>query len=201
MSSLTSKLRAGFAAVALAAVAVLGFAAPASAHDVVVSTSPADGTTVTEVPTSVSFEFSGEIFTDGIAISVTGPGDDTTEWATGEPTAEGFTVSSPVVEGMANGVYTVSARVVSSDGHPTDASFTFTLDAPIAMTEEPEQTPAATEEATASAEPSATPEATETSAATEEQGSSVLAWGIVAGVVLLVLIALIAVTIARKKKA
>lgn len=124
-------LRAALRATAAAGVLALagGLAAPpASAHNVVVGTSPGTDETVTTAPDEVSVTFDDVVLNvsaDGssTAMQVTGP--DGGEHADGCPATQDRTISVPVVLDEP-GTYTVAWRVVSADGHPTSGEFAFT---------------------------------------------------------------------------
>ncbi|PPF69979.1 copper resistance protein CopC [Clavibacter michiganensis] len=141
------------AALATAALAVAGLAqgsgpdgaSPASAHDYLVSSSPAAGSTVDAPPTEVALTFSDVILdlgaggdaSDGSApasggssvVQVTGPDGAGTRFETGCAVNAGRVVSVPVALG-GSGEYRVTWRVVSADGHPVSDSIAFTYRAP-----------------------------------------------------------------------
>jgi methionine-rich copper-binding protein CopC len=116
--------------VAIAAVAIalaIGVAAPASAHDSIVGTVPASGSTVTDDPGTVSLTFSEPLLTlggetSGFAVVVTDPAGLFHE--SGCMTVADTVASTKVALGAA-GTYTVVWQVVSSDGHPTSGTYTF----------------------------------------------------------------------------
>lgn len=119
-------------AAALGAAGIVGAAVPASAHNVVVGTTPASGSTVTEAPGSVDVTFDDvvlDLSTEGSSTVVTVTDADGTDYATGCPTTQDRTVSVPVALGE-GGEYTVDWRIVSADGHPTSGAFSFTYDPP-----------------------------------------------------------------------
>ena len=116
----------------ITAVAALSFAgligaAPAQAHDSLVSTSPADGETITEDPGVISLTLTGEpqasesIETAIIEVTA-GDGHPA---STGEVTIEGATISTEVSLEHAD-EYTVDWRSLSADGHPIEGTYTFT---------------------------------------------------------------------------
>lgn len=115
--------------VATAAVAVgslLGMN-PAAAHDELVSTNPADGATLTEAPASLELTYSGDIMdVDGAnQVRVTNAaGESVTD---GDPDIDGKVVTQDLATAAADGTYTVTWRVVSSDGHPIQGTFTYTV--------------------------------------------------------------------------
>lgn len=102
--------------------AVLAGAAPASAHNVLRSTRPADGATVDTTPTTVTLTFSARV-TQLVRVAVTGP--DGKAVTTGPPRPAGTTVTQSLTPGPA-GRYTVAYRVISPDGHPVTGTVTFT---------------------------------------------------------------------------
>ncbi|WP_445444829.1 copper resistance CopC family protein [Clavibacter sp. km3a] len=137
------------AAVALASMA--GGSGPdgalsASAHNYLVSSSPAAGSTIDAPPSEVTLTFNDVILDLGTPgdsasagatpasggssiVQVTGPGDAGTHFETGCATDAGRTVSVPVALG-GSGEYRVTWRVVSADGHPVSDSIAFTYQAP-----------------------------------------------------------------------
>lgn len=127
-----TRIRSVLVGAALAVVATLAVAAPAQAHDELVSSTPGAGETLTAAPPAVSLEFSGEISPDGLHAEILAgtsaadaSGDD---WTDGAPTADGTIVTVPVKQDIPAGTYVVVARVVSSDGHPVEVEVPFTLD-------------------------------------------------------------------------
>jgi methionine-rich copper-binding protein CopC len=110
-----------------AAALVLAPAAAASAHDVLESSAPAQGESVTADPGTVSLGFSDSLMTiggstDGFAVQVTDP--EGMHYESGCLTVEGTGVTAPVALGGAGG-YVVTWQVVSSDGHPTSGQYEF----------------------------------------------------------------------------
>jgi methionine-rich copper-binding protein CopC len=115
------------AALGIAFLTVLGSlagAAPASAHNVLISSDPADGATVDTALAQVSFTFDQPIENFDPALKVFGPGGN--EFTTAPPTVAGSTISAPVELGSA-GAYRAAYRIVSSDGHPVTGQITFTV--------------------------------------------------------------------------
>src|SRR5690606_28579508 len=70
------------------------------------------------------------------------------DWVAGDPVVTADSLTVPLQPDMPNGAYTVTWKVVSSDGHPTDGSYSFSIAA-----EEESATPEPTESAEPSAEP------------------------------------------------
>lgn len=131
------------ATLALSLAGLLG-AAPAQAHNSLVSTSPAEGETITEDPGTVSLTLTGEPQGgDGVTTSIieVTAGDGHAS-SSGEVTVDGATISTDVSLEHEDD-YTVEWRTVSADGHPIEGSYSFTYD--------PAGEPVATSEATPSA--------------------------------------------------
>lgn len=106
---------------------------PAQAHDALQSTSPERDTTVTAAPDIVTLTLS-EPPTDSksLNLSVITVTDSTGKTlSNGEVTVAGATISTNVTPGS-NGPYKVLWRTVSSDGHPIEGTFAFTVEDPAA---------------------------------------------------------------------
>ncbi|MGN6442673.1 MAG: copper resistance CopC family protein [Arthrobacter sp.] len=99
-------------------------AAAAQAHDALESSDPADGATVQSVPAKIGLTFDRTPIAINSIVRV--------EDSTGTDQADGAVeivdnhVSQAVKAGAPAGKYTVVWRVVSSDGHPIEGTFTFT---------------------------------------------------------------------------
>lgn len=145
-------------------------AAPASAHDALVASTPADGETLTTVPTELTLSYSAEIAQIGADVVVTDPAGTVVS----QPlTVAGTDVVVPLATDLAPGVYAVAWRVTSSDGHPIDGTLAFTLDVPAAASPTAEPTsaePSTTEPSTT--EPSATDTTSASETATEVESES-----------------------------
>ncbi|WP_309066090.1 copper resistance CopC family protein [Microbacterium sp.] len=154
-----SRIRTALAGLTVAAVAVLAAASPASAHDALVSSTPAAGEQLAAAPEQIVLTFSNTLIAveeeaDGTAVVVAD--ESGRDWAAGDPVVDGDTVTVPLEEGMPAGSYRVTWQVVSSDGHPTSGEYDFTVagetasDGPSAPADEPtadEPSPAATDPA------------------------------------------------------
>ena len=112
---------------AIFAAALLGAVAPASAHDVAESTSPASGATVAAPPEKVSITFSRNPLALGSQVAVNHA--DGANWADGAVEIVDNVASQKLKPGAPAGLYTVAWRVASSDGHPIEGTFTFTATA------------------------------------------------------------------------
>ncbi|MCD9198117.1 copper resistance CopC family protein [Aeromicrobium wangtongii] len=114
----------------LLAAAGLG-AAPASAHAALVSSDPADGTTLAAAPTQITLTFNQNVgkpadvaiaAPDGTQVDVTGI------------RAVGPDLTATVADVDQRGTYRASFRIVSSDGHPVTGTVTYDVTAGRAVT-------------------------------------------------------------------
>ncbi|WP_104177844.1 copper resistance CopC family protein [Cryobacterium sp. Y50] len=127
-SLLRGATRAAFAGVVVV-VALGGAAAPASAHNYVVGSSPAADAVVTEQPGVFSVT-TNDLLLDlggsgaGSALVITGPADAPLFYGDGCGTVSGATVETSAQLGAA-GEYTVIWQTVSTDGHAISDEFTF----------------------------------------------------------------------------
>ncbi|SDX46086.1 hypothetical protein SAMN04487912_1139 [Arthrobacter sp. cf158] len=154
MRTIRPLLAAVVAALAFAS-ALLFSAAPASAHDVAESTAPANGASVAVVPASVSITFNNRPLAIGSGVTVTAGGEN---WADGPVEIIDNQAVQKLREGAPAGEYTVVWRVVSSDSHPIEGTFTFTA--------------AAGSTTTASGSAAASPSASASSAAVPSAGTA-----------------------------
>lgn len=119
-------MRTRLICLALAAVAAVGIsAAPANAHDELVSSSPAAGEAFVTAPTEVVLEFSEavlEVGTEVIVSDIAG-----SNWVASTPVVNGTTVAVPLKSGMPAGAFEILWRAVSSDGHPIEGTIAFTI--------------------------------------------------------------------------
>ncbi|MFD6164744.1 copper resistance protein CopC [Oerskovia sp. NPDC060287] len=151
----------------LAATLLLGVAGavPAQAHDRIISSDPADGAQLATAPAALTMTFSTEPLAVEPQVVVTDTAG--TVVAQGSPTIEGTSATFPWPAELTGDTYTVAWRVVSSDGHPIEGTFSFAVaaapePAPAPASEEPAAvTPSATEDTTTEATTSAVPEETD----------------------------------------
>lgn len=101
------------------------FGAPAGAHDVLEGAEPSAGETLTEAPDELVLTYSDAVQQVGNRVSVTDSAGEVV--AEGEPTADGPVVTFDLPEDLADGSYTTTWRVVSSDGHPISGTTDFTV--------------------------------------------------------------------------
>ncbi len=111
--------------------ALAGSAAPATAHNSLLSSTPAAGSVVTEQPGTISVTTNDDLLllggeATGMAIQVTGPAGapEPLYYGDGCVTASGPTLAADVQLGQP-GEYTVIWQIVSIDGHPVSDTFTF----------------------------------------------------------------------------
>ncbi|MCV0333737.1 copper resistance CopC family protein [Microbacterium sp.] len=125
-----SPVRRIAAGLALATVATLAIATPASAHDQLITSSPAADEQLAVAPESITMNFSGELLvldeslTGAVVLVVDASGKD---WVSGDVTVAGRTVTAPLEPGMPTAGYQVRWQVVSEDGHPIAGVVPFTV--------------------------------------------------------------------------
>jgi len=100
-------------------------AAPASAHDQLLSSDPADGAVLDAPPAAVTLTFSAEILPISPTIIVRDAAG--TAVVDAEPSVAGAVVTQPLPPGLPSGAFSVTWRVVSADGHPIEGTFAFTV--------------------------------------------------------------------------
>lgn len=110
-------------------------AVPALAHDSLTGSVPADGSSVDTGPTEVTLTFNDVVQNLQPLITVVGPNAD--HWEGSPVTVVNNTVSVPVHPLGPAGLYTVSYRIISADGHAVEGTTTFTLTAAGAGTPNP----------------------------------------------------------------
>jgi len=122
------RLTAALLAGVLALVTAVLTAAPASAHDIITGSDPADGSTVAAAPSRVSVTFDEAPQAGFSTLTVVGP--DGAHHEQGATAADGNVVSIGVGPLPAAGVYQIGYRIVSDDGHPVTGAVSFTLTTP-----------------------------------------------------------------------
>ncbi|MBF4994028.1 copper resistance protein CopC [Arthrobacter gandavensis] len=193
-----ARTRASLLAAALLAAfaAVLFLAAPAHAHDELVSSNPADGAVLDAAPSEIELVFSSELMDLGNQVIVEDSAGNNV--AESEPvlTRETLTLAVPALDA---GDYNVNWRAVSSDGHPITGTFSFTVNASEgAETAAPETAAASPAASEAAAAETASPEA-----ATASDGTSFgpMGWVLTAaGVVVVAVLVYVIVTLTRKRR-
>ena len=155
-SALSPRLfRRSVTVLGLALLALVGFALPASAHTELTGSDPADGATVITAPASVTLSFNEGVQDFALSVVVTGP--DGTQYAAGEPVADGTSVTTTVNPLGSAGIYTVAYRIVSADDHPVTGQVTFAYAPPPVATTSPAGSAAPAAPASSSLSSSASP--------------------------------------------
>lgn len=150
-----------------AALTLLG-AGPASAHSALVSTDPADGSTLRTAPTAVTLTFNEDVKGQFSKVIVTDP--------EGRQVAEAASVAGPVVSarlpaGLVDGRYRVVYSVVSADTHRIAGELHFTLATSGAPTSTSSTSSTATTSAPASSSPTSASPASTNAGATAQPAS------------------------------
>jgi copper transport protein len=104
---------------------VLGTAAPAAAHAVLLATEPVDQSRLVSPPDRVTLEFSEPVSVSAGGVRVYGG--DQSRVDDGDVSTEDTVVSVGLDDEVAQGAYVVTYRVISADGHPVRGAFTFTV--------------------------------------------------------------------------
>ena len=162
----------GVLVVLFVAVAVFAVVpAPALAHVDLESSSPADGTVVTEVPELIELRFTSEAVPAGDGVELTSADGVTIEVTVSQP--EPTVVHVVPAESLANGVFGVLWTMRAGDAHPRTGTITFQVDAPQPPPVEDGLTPDSTvADADAVPEPSAPESETEAPVSTQEAASA-----------------------------
>lgn len=121
-------MKRAIAIVALTAGAVLfGAAAPAQAHSFLVSSTPAEGSTLTSLPATFEVTMNEDLLDlvgDGTGFGIRVVDSEGLYYGDGMVTIAGDTLSTTAALGEA-GEYTFIYQVVSADGHPVSDEFSF----------------------------------------------------------------------------
>ncbi|MGA0122146.1 MAG: copper resistance protein CopC, partial [Gaiellales bacterium] len=104
--------------------------AVAGAHAVLLQTAPTEDGILAEQPMAVQLTFNEPVEAVGAQIRVIAP--DGEDFADGEPTASGRTLSILVRDGMPEGTATVAWSAISVDGHRISGAFAFSVGSPSA---------------------------------------------------------------------
>ena len=121
--------RSGFAAAVVAVLALcaglLVTASPAAAHDELTGSTPADGEVLQAAPDAVELTFSNVPAAIGSEVRVLDA--EGTDWAEGDVRILDNAATQKLRSGAPAGSYIVQWRVVSSDAHPIEGSFGFSV--------------------------------------------------------------------------
>ncbi|WP_157963663.1 copper resistance CopC family protein [Actinocorallia populi] len=111
---------------ALAALLLLLFAAPASAHTALTGSDPADGAEVA-APSQVTLTFNENVRSARIIVR---PENSEAEVQRGAARLDGAKAVQRIKGTLPNGKYTIGYRVISADGHPVTGVLSFTVTGP-----------------------------------------------------------------------
>lgn len=101
-------------------------AAPAAAHDELVSSDPAPDEVLAETPEEITLTFSNVPMTGDDSVLVEVLDESCASVASGDPVVDGTAVTQ-ALSGTIEGAVIVRWRVVSSDGHPISDEFAFSV--------------------------------------------------------------------------
>lgn len=119
------RLPAALAALLALCLTLFAGAPAAQAHDELLQADPADGATLEQAPDRITLTYSGNITALGNEVRVTDSQGRTV--STGDVTVDGTHVIQRISPDAGDETYTVSWRVVSSDGHPIEGAYAFTV--------------------------------------------------------------------------
>lgn len=105
-------------------------AAPASAHAILRSTSPADGDVLDAPPETVSLEFNEPVSTSKGGVRVFNGEGERVDQSDATAAAETDSVSVSLPSDLPDGTYVVSWRALSADSHPVHGAFIYTVGEP-----------------------------------------------------------------------
>ncbi|WP_205262057.1 copper resistance CopC family protein [Nakamurella leprariae] len=194
------RLLAAVAVLVAALAAPLATALPAAAHNVLVSSDPADGSQLDAPPTSVTLTFDQPVQNFEPVVVVTGPDGQSVD--VGTPEVASTSVTATVGALPAAGAYTVAYRIVSADGHPVQGQIGFQLVQTTAPTTDSVTTTAPTSSAPTSSsvsspsatDPSTTPSTTAAVTPAAQDSSGGLAgwiWVVLAVAAVVVVVAVV----------
>ena len=192
-------LAAVFAAL-LAALLLLG--APAQAHDTLLESDPADGATLETSPEAITLTYSADILDVSPLVRITD--EDGEELAEITPSIDGPVATAALEEPLPAGESTIQWRVVSSDGHPIEGTFTVTVEQDAAEEPADEEAPAASDGGEDSAaqdaasDDAAASEDTEAEDPPEDEGGSLTPILVVLGVVVVGAVVAVVVIVRRR---
>lgn len=107
---------------------LLGLAAPAGAHAVVVGSDPADGSRLAKSPASVTIRFDEPVGIDlGYLRVVDSTGRRVDSGQASHPGGDGTAISVALKAGLGDSSYLASYRVISADSHPVAGSIRYVV--------------------------------------------------------------------------
>ncbi|GER22348.1 hypothetical protein NCCP1664_08450 [Zafaria cholistanensis] len=107
--------------------AALACAPAASAHDSVVDSTPEDGAELATSPTEATLRYSADLNKLGTVAQLK---DAQGQQFGADPSVSGDTLTVDFGDPLPDGDYTLTVRVVSSDGHPVDGTLEFSVEIP-----------------------------------------------------------------------
>jgi methionine-rich copper-binding protein CopC len=186
-AGLLRRLGTVLAAAALLLAGLLATAPAAQAHDELIGSDPADGQVLDEAPGQITLTFSADITEVGNAIRVTDSQGETV--STGDVQVEGTDAVQRIDAGSGDETYRVVWRIVSSDGHPIEGSYGFSVGAGGAASADPSSAP--------SAEPSLSGSADDAAQDAPDDGLPTWVVALIGAVVALVVLVMVWVVVAR----
>lgn len=197
-SALLPRLVALVAALLLGAFAVVVTSSPARAHDELLGSDPAAGSTVDALPAELRLTLSGAIAAETGASEVQVTDASGAALVDGAPTTQDNVLTQPLT-GEASGVITVLWKVVSSDGHPISGEFSFAVSASAAPTATGDPTPSESVAPTETATPAPTQEPT-TPADGASDSADIWPWILLAVLALAVIAAVVWLLVSRGRR-
>ncbi|MBK1784484.1 copper resistance CopC family protein [Prauserella cavernicola] len=121
-------MRRALVVAGVALLALLGAAGPASAHNTLISSDPAEGASLDSAPSTITLTFDQDVQQAQVnEVAVTGP--DGRQYGEGTVEVNRNVVTSQVQPLGPAGEYVIGFRVLSADGHPVSEEIRFTLTA------------------------------------------------------------------------
>lgn len=111
----------------VAATASMAFAGQAFAHAHLKSSTPAADSAVKQAPSELDLTFTEGLNLKFSGVTVTGPDKKAVKTDAGSLMDGDKTLMVPVSDKLAPGKYTVQWHALSTDGHKTDGTYTFTV--------------------------------------------------------------------------
>ncbi|WP_344739197.1 copper resistance CopC family protein [Microbacterium awajiense] len=130
-------------------------AVPAAAHDELLGSYPAAGSTIDGSPAEITLTFSGELLTDLQSATIEVIASNGQDVAVDDPSVVDTSITQHLDPDPPDGAFVVRWKVVSSDGHPISGEYTYSVASRDASTDTP--TPGRTSDT--SSGPSPTPTA------------------------------------------
>ena len=112
---------------------LLFLVSPASAHTVLVTSSPQKDSVIESLPSAISLTFAEDLVSIGNSNSISVLNENGEEVSEGEVSVSGPTLSKKLITSDNTGIFKVDYRAVAADGHVIQDSFTFTV-TPTAVT-------------------------------------------------------------------